>query len=163
MKTQKIYTADEEGTQFVTSNLTNRIKELKKDKDDDELLKKLNEANKLLKEQKAIQKEIKTSKENIHAMTKDKLESLSIEEAKALVYEKRISPLMDQLNQIPQNVMEKLKKQLEQLEDKYSETLNDLDDQIHQTEQELAKMIDDLTGNEYDMKGLEAFKSLLGY
>lgn len=70
---------------------------------------------------------------------------------------------MDQLNQIPQNVMEKLKKQLEQLEDKYSETLNDLDDQIHQTEQELAKMIDDLTGNEYDMKGLEAFKSLLGY
>lgn len=155
--------ANEEGTQFVTSNLTNRIKELKKDKDDDELLKKLNEANKLLKEQKAIQKEIKTSKENIHAMTKDKLESLSIEEAKALVYEKWISPLMDQLNQIPQNVMEKLKKQLEQLEDKYSETLNDLDDQIHQTEQELAKMIDDLTGNEYDMKGLEAFKSLLGY
>lgn len=155
--------ANEEGTQFVTSNLTNRIKEFKKDKDDDELLKKLNEANKLLKEQKAIQKEIKTSKENIHAMTKDKLESLSIEEAKALVYEKWISPLMDQLNQIPQNVMEKLKKQLEQLEDKYSETLNDLDDQIHQTEQELAKMIDDLTGNEYDMKGLEAFKSLLGY
>lgn len=155
--------ANEEGTQFVTSNLTNRIKELKKDKDDDELLKKLNEANKLLKEQKAIQKEIKTSKENIHAMTKDKLESLSIEEAKALVYEKWISPLMDQLNQIPQNVMEKLKKQLEQLEDKYSETLNDLDDQIHQTEQELAKMIDDLTGNEYDMKGLETFKSLLGY
>ncbi|WP_305138573.1 type I restriction-modification system subunit M [Dubosiella newyorkensis] len=155
--------ANEEGTQFVTSNLTNRIKELKKDKDDDELLKKLNEANKLLKEQKAIQKEIKTSKENIHAMTKDKLESLSIEEAKALVYEKWISPLMDQLIQIPQNVMEKLKKQLEQLEDKYSETLNDLDDQIHQTEQELAKMIDDLTGNEYDMKGLEAFKSLLGY
>ena len=155
--------ANEEGTQFVTSNLTNRIKELKKDKDDDELLKKLNEANKLLKEQKAIQKEIKTSKENIHAMTKDKLESLSIEEAKALVYEKWISPLMDQLNQIPQNVMEKLKKQLEQLEDKYSETLNDLDDQIHQTEQDLAKMIDDLTGNEYDMKGLEAFKSLLGY
>ncbi len=155
--------ANEEGTQFVTSNLTNGIKELKKDKDDDELLKKLNEANKLLKEQKAIQKEIKTSKENIHAMTKDKLESLSIEEAKALVYEKWISPLMDQLNQIPQNVMEKLKKQLEQLEDKYSETLNDLDDQIHQTEQDLAKMIDDLTGNEYDMKGLEAFKSLLGY
>ena len=155
--------ANEEGTQFVTSNLTNRIKEFKKDKDDDELLKKLNEANKLLKEQKAIQKEIKTSKENIHAMTKDKLESLSIEEAKALVYEKWISPLMDQLNQIPQNVMEKLKKQLEQLEDKYSETLNDLDDQIHQTEQELDKMIDDLTGNEYDMKGLEAFKSLLGY
>lgn len=155
--------ANEEGSQFVTSNLTNRIKEFKKDKDDDELLKKLNEANKLLKEQKAIQKEIKTSKENIHAMTKDKLESLSIEEAKALVYEKWISPLMDQLNQIPQNVMEKLKKQLEQLEDKYSETLNDLDDQIHQTEQELAKMIDDLTGNEYDMKGLEAFKSLLGY
>ena len=94
-------------------------------------------------------------------MTKDKLESLSVEEAKELVYEKWIKPLMDEMDRLPQTMIDQLKKQLENLENKYSETLSDLDHQIRKTEKELAEMIDDLTGNEYDMEGLQALKRLL--
>lgn len=153
--------ANEEGTQFNTKNLSARIKELKKDKDNDELLNKLKEADDLFKKQKTLQKDIKNSNANIHAMTKDKLESLSVEEAKELVYEKWIKPLMDEMDRLPQTMIDQLKKQLENLENKYSETLSDLDHQIRKTEKELAEMIDDLTGNEYDMEGLQALKRLL--
>lgn len=153
--------ANEEGTQFNTKNLSARIKELKKDKDNDELLNKLKEADDLFKKQKTLQKDIKNSNANIHAMTKDKLESLPVEEAKELVYEKWIKPLMDEIDRLPQTMIDQLKKQLENLENKYSETLSDLDHQIRKTEKELAEMIDDLTGNEYDMEGLQALKRLL--
>ena len=34
--------------------------------------------------------------------------------------------------------------------------------EIEKTENELSKMIDELTGSEFDMKGLQDFKSLFG-
>ena len=40
-------------------------------------------------------------------------------------------------------------------------TLNDLESDINKTESELSGMIDSLTANEFDMKGLMEFKSLL--
>lgn len=35
------------------------------------------------------------------------------------------------------------------------------ENEIRETEKELAKMMDDLDGSEYDLKGLREFKSLL--
>ena len=40
-------------------------------------------------------------------------------------------------------------------------TYQDLGRQIEESEQELSLMIDQLTGDEYDMKGLAEFQSLL--
>ena len=40
-------------------------------------------------------------------------------------------------------------------------TYLELDEQIQKSEQVLSSMIDELTGNEYDMKGLAEFKALL--
>ena len=45
--------------------------------------------------------------------------------------------------------------------DKYSVTYLELDEQIQKSEEALSSMIDELTGNEYDMKGLAEFKALL--
>lgn len=45
--------------------------------------------------------------------------------------------------------------------DKYAVTYLELDEQIQKSEQVLSSMIDELTGNEYDMKGLAEFKALL--
>lgn len=44
---------------------------------------------------------------------------------------------------------------------KYAVTYLELDEQIQKSEQVLSSMIDELTGNEYDMKGLAEFKALL--
>lgn len=45
--------------------------------------------------------------------------------------------------------------------DKYAVTYLELDEQIQKSEQVLSSMMDDLTGSEYDMKGLAEFKALL--
>ena len=45
---------------------------------------------------------------------------------------------------------------------KYGKTLVDINDEINQTEKSLCEMIDDLSGSEFDMMGLEDFKSLIG-
>ena len=53
-------------------------------------------------------------------------------------------------------------KSIKYLENKYKESFCDLDIEIKNTENELSKMLDELTGNEFDKEGLEKFKSLLG-
>ena len=44
---------------------------------------------------------------------------------------------------------------------KYSTTFFDVESEIRATEKQLAAMMDDLTGSEYDLKGLSEFKTLL--
>lgn len=44
---------------------------------------------------------------------------------------------------------------------KYAVTYLELDEQIQKSEQVLSSMMDDLTGSEYDMKGLAELKALL--
>ena len=53
-------------------------------------------------------------------------------------------------------------KQMESLCQKYEITFSALEDQIRDTENELKGMLDDLTGNEFDMKGIAELKKLLG-
>lgn len=47
------------------------------------------------------------------------------------------------------------------LQNKYSTTFFDVESEIRATEKQLAAMMDDLTGSEYDLKGLSEFKTLL--
>ena len=47
------------------------------------------------------------------------------------------------------------------LSGKYATTYSNVMEEIHQTEKVLSSMIDELDGNEFDMKGLNEFKSLL--
>ena len=44
---------------------------------------------------------------------------------------------------------------------KYSETLESIGKEINQTQKELFDLMDELTGNEFDMKGLENLKGIL--
>ena len=47
------------------------------------------------------------------------------------------------------------------LQKKYETTYFDIEKEIKETEASLCSMIDDLVGDEYDMKGLSELKSLL--
>jgi len=47
------------------------------------------------------------------------------------------------------------------LADKYADTYTDTISQLNTAENELADLLDELTGNEFDMAGLQAFQTLL--
>ena len=62
---------------------------------------------------------------------------------------------------MPDAIIDTLEKAVQALADKYAVTYLELDEQIQKSEQVLSCMMDDLTGSEYDMKGLAEFKALL--
>ena len=127
----------------------------------DETLNVLKNVKKLLTEEKALKKEQKKGKEALEAETKKIIEHLSDDKSKTLVKHKWVDALLKDLEQ-QSDQLEDFGKKLEALIQKYSITLSDLGEQIQQTEKELQGMLDDLTGSEFDEKGIAEFKKLLG-
>lgn len=62
---------------------------------------------------------------------------------------------------MPNNVISRLTSQLQTLADKYAVTYSQVSHAIKTTEQELAQMMSELTGNEFDMQALAELTSLL--
>ena len=117
---------------------------------------------KLDTEKKILNKEIKEESAELQIQTKIKIESLSDDEAYELLRAKWILPIIEGIKKLPTGVVNEFATKLEALAKKYETTLSDIAQQINDTEFELAGMLDQLTGNEYDMKGLSEFKRLLG-
>lgn len=122
---------------------------------------KLVKADKLMTEEKDVKKDVKKEAEALHLKTKDTIEGLSDEQVLDLLRLKWIAPLCASLRAMPDAIVDGLEKAVQVLVDKYSVTYLELDQQIQESEAALVDMMNDLTGNEYDMKGLEQFKSLL--
>ena len=74
---------------------------------------------------------------------------------------KWIAPLCASLRAMPEAIIDELEKAVQVLADKYAVTYVELDEQIKASETTLADMLDELTGSEFDMKGLSEFQSLL--
>ena len=68
---------------------------------------------------------------------------------------------MESLNKLPSDIIQSLVKRIKALDEKYQMSFSSLEDQIESSEKELTSMIDDLTGGESDMKGLEDLKRIL--
>ena len=128
----------------------------------DETLVVLKNVKKLFTEEKALKKDLKKGKEDLEVKTKEVIEHLSDDEAKALVKQKWVNALLKELAQQQSDQLEDFGKKLEALTQKYSITLSDLGEQIQTTEKELQGMLDELTGSEFDEKGIAEFKKLLG-
>ena len=69
---------------------------------------------------------------------------------------------MDEISKLPISVLEKLSNKIQAIVDKYDTTFLDIEEDIKKTEKELIGFIDELTGPDLDIKGLEEFKNLLG-
>ena len=65
------------------------------------------------------------------------------------------------MNNLPKEIINNFIKSINKISNKYEITLINLEDEIKSVENELANMIEELTGNEFDMKGLSELKSLL--
>lgn len=118
-------------------------------------------ADTLMTEEKAVKKEAKEMAEALHLKTKETIEGLSDEQVLDLLRLKWIAPLCASLRAMPDSIITSLETAVQTLADKYAVTYLELNEQLQKSEKALSDMIDKLTGNEYDTKGLEEFKSLL--
>lgn len=144
---------------FVNSQIK---KSIKSEDFDNETKEKLKSVDKLLDEEKPLKKSVKEESAKLHLKTKEAIENLSEDQVTTLLELKWITPLTDNLNKLPDAVINNLISLLKAKMNKYSVTFSQLDQEIKEAEKVLSSMIDDLTGNDYDMQGLRAFQALLG-
>ena len=128
---------------------------------EDTLEAKLIKADGLLAEEKRVKKETREMAAALHLKTKETIEGLSDEQVLNLLHLKWIVPLCAALCAMPDSIIASLENAVQALADKYAITYLELGEQIEKSEKELSDMIDELTGNEYDMKGLAEFKALM--
>ena len=122
----------------------------------------LKDVDALFAEEKTLKKQIKDDSAALHQRTKGVIERLTDEEVRDLLHRKWILPLMENLNSLPDAVLDDFVKQLDAVCKKYETTFEDVESQIADTEHELLGLLDDLQGNEFDMKGIAELKKLLG-
>lgn len=155
---------NESNDAFVAKEVTKKLKELKADIQTEEVVNfknKLMEYEKIAKEEKALKADIKKETASLHSLTKETIENLTDEQVNSLLEKKWIESLISNLNKIPDNIVNDLVSKIESLKNKYSTTYFEIEEEIKATEKRLCSMIDELEGNEFDMKGLSEFKSLL--
>ena len=148
---------------FVAKEVNKKLKELKKDALEESIVlaEKLSKVEMLMQEEKKLKSEIKKETVALQNKTKETIESLSDSQVKMLLEKKWIDSLIDNLNKLPENVINTLVGDIKALQKKYEITFFDVEREIRETEQKLALMIDELVGDEFDMKGLGEFKKLL--
>ena len=148
---------------FISKEVTKKLKELKKEEEVEVLtfVEKLKKYEELNKEEKLLKKTIKKDAENLQSLTKTTIESLSDNDIYLLLEKKWIQKIADSLNKLPDNIINKLIDTIQAIFKKYETTYLDIESEIKETENKLVLMIDELEGDEFDLKGLSEFKSLL--
>lgn len=155
---------NDDNTAFVNSEVSKMAKTLNKTKaiyGEDTVEYQIKKVATLIEKEKSLKKEIKIENEKLLAKTKQTIESLTDEQVLELLKEKWITPIISSLNELPNEIVKELVSKISNLANKYSLTLVELESQIKESENSLSTLIDELEGNEYDMKGLEELKTLL--
>lgn len=156
---------------FISGEVAKKIKELfgtpAKAKtavlrfDEDSFERKIVTVQELMDEEKQLKAEVKKDTAALHMLTKDTIEGLTDEQATALLEEKWIKPLLSAIHKIPGSVISDLVSRVRALADKYATTYAEVAEEIAETKSVLSGLIDGLSGNDFDMKGLSEFQSLL--
>ena len=156
-------TLNEDNTAFVIKTIPAMIKTLKSEDSEESksLVEKLEEVDALTKEEKKLKSEIKAGDDALHLETRDRIENLSDTEVVELLQQKWIVPIYDEIIAISIKVVDEFKKGIEALVNKYADTFEDLEKEIQDTQDELSKMLGELTGSEADLAGIRELQKLL--
>ena len=139
------------------------VKKTLKAKDEEpETLAVLKKADALINEEKTLKKQIKEESAALHLLTKKTIENLTDDGVTGLLRLKWVAPLAQSLGSLPDAVISDFAAKLDTLCKKYETTLADIERQIGDEERALTGMLDELCGNEFDMKGIEELRLLLG-
>lgn len=150
---------NDDKTAFVPAEVKKAIKAKEVEPEILAILKKYDALN---SEEKDLKKKIKSEAAELQMHTKSAIEGLSDEEATRLLKQKWIAPIVTGLRKLPDSIVAAFAAKLEALAKKYETTFFEVEEQISETEATLSTMLDELTGSEYDLKGLAEFKKLLG-
>lgn len=154
-------TLTEENDAFVPKEVSRKVKEyLKASLSEGTVEKKIIEVNNLFEEQKNLVKDIKASNNAIQIEAQKEIENLNYSDICEMLNRKWIAPIVDGIDNLINDIIIDFAKNIEKLSNKYEQTLKNIDEEISKIEKELANMIGELTGSEFDMKGLEDFRSL---
>lgn len=137
-------------------------KVLKSKEAEPETLVVLKKVDALTTEEKSLKKKVKDDSNALHLLTKKTIEELDDAKVMELIKLKWISPLVNSIAGLPNTVLSGFVAKLEALCSKYDTTFAEVEQQISDTEASLISLLDSLTGNEFDMKGIAELKSLLG-
>lgn len=156
-------TLTDENDAFVAAGIAKAIKVLKGDNSAEaaECRSKLEQAAELFQREKELKAQVKTLSAQLQSKTKDTIEQLTDAQAVDLIEKKWIEPLAANLMKMPDTIVDNLVASISALKTKYATTFSEVEQQIKDTEVSLAAMIDELTGSEFDLKGLSEFKTLL--
>lgn len=154
----------EDNTAFVPKEVAKVTKQYSKGKKPEEgsVDKILVQVNVLINKEKELKKQVKELNIELDKKAIAKIENLTEEEQVELLKLKWIAPILVGIENIPGTVISSLTSKVTKLSKKYEETMVDLSDKIESSEKELCAMLDDLTGDEFDIEGLQEFKKLLG-
>ena len=115
----------------------------------------------LMAKEKNIKNKIKERKIALENHTKEAIESLSFDEAIELLAKKWIVPIVQGIAELPDSIVSALENKVNTLTKKYSVTMVDIESEIEQAEREFSEMIDELEGDEFDIKGLKELQKML--
>ena len=161
-------TVSEDGSAFVNAAVTKAAKTYRADikkgafYEEDSYEKRIIKVDDLITEEKSLKKEIKTAEDKLVEHTIEAIENLTDSQVEMLLHEKWIRVLEDKIFAMPENIVSELVDKIKSLSEKYAVTYAHIEEEIAVVETSLSEMIDALTGSEYDMKGLEELKKLLG-
>ena len=110
----------------------------------------------------ALKKQIKELKTILDNKAREAIVSLSESEIKMLLKEKWLTPAMQSIYGIPVSIKADLNRSVQEIIAKYQNPITVLDTEISETEKSLSAMLNDLTGNAFDMAAIQQFKNLLG-
>lgn len=154
---------NEDKTAFVPKEIAKLVKSYNINEiEEDSLESKIVKVYNLNEEEKKLKKEIKTKTEQLHALTKDTLEKMTIDEGLKLLDIKWNKPIVNSIKNLPNLAIKDIVIKVNYLKNKYKDTLLDIETDIKNTSSELNALIDDLTGDDFDMKGLQELKKMLG-
>ena len=156
---------NDDNSAFVPKEVAKAIKPFAKGKNKpdagsiEEILMKVNA---LIEKEKALKKEVKILRTELHNETKDFIENMSEEEALCTLKAKWITPIVESILLLPDSIVSGLESKINALTKKYSVTMLDIDTELTKSEQEFCALIDELEGDEFDMLGLKELQKLLG-
>ena len=122
----------------------------------------LRKVNALINEEKTLKKQVKDDSKELHILTKKTIEELDDAQAMQLIKLKWVTPLVEKMAGLPAAIINDFIAKLIALSKKYETTFAEVDHQISETESSLANLLGELTGNEFDMQGINELKKLLG-
>jgi type I restriction enzyme M protein len=150
---------NEDKTAFVPAAVKKAIKENELEPEVLDILRKYDALN---TEEKALKRNVKEQAAALQIRTKKVIEELTDDQVKDLLKRKWIEPVLSGLLGLSKKAISNFVSKLEALAKKYETTFFEVEEQIRKTEASLCAMLDELTGNEFDMQGLAEFKKLLG-